>query len=84
MSFDGLRLSPIPLLGAVPAWHARVESGRLPEVCESARAQGGRLAALWGSDERDRGAGFALHLVLANGDGALWLTAELEIGRAHV
>ena len=41
MSFDGLRLSPIPLLGAVPAWHARVESGRLPEVCESARAQGG-------------------------------------------
>src|SRR3989442_13664657 len=58
----GLRLAPLP--GAVPAWRASVDSDGLRRVCEAVAGSGGRLGALWASDERDRGAGFALHAVL--------------------
>ena len=85
MAFDGLRLSMRPLPGTLPLWHARTEADRLAEVCRAAASQGGRLAALWGSDDRianapvkaDSPAGFTVHLILANRDGALWLTASL-------
>ena len=78
MSFEGLRLPMTPLHGAAPAWHARIEAADLAAVCSTAREQGGRLAALWGEDARDRSGGFALHLVLANADGALWLSVPLD------
>ena len=84
MFFNDLRLSVKPLAGPIPAWHARVEIARLPDVCRAAREQGGRLAALWGADQRDQGEGFALHLVLAHADGALWLTCGLDAARPAI
>ncbi len=78
MAFEGLQLPMLPLHGASPAWHARVETAQLPQVCRAVRDQGGRLTALWGADNRDQAGGFSLHLILANGDGALWLTCRLD------
>ena len=63
--------------GAVPAWRSTVDAVRLPEICEAASREGARLAALWGTDDRDIGAGFCLHVALADEDGLLWLTAQL-------
>jgi len=66
-----------PLPGAMPAFRAPVTVTELRAVCEQARAHKARLVALWGSDETQRGAGYALHLALALPSGLLWLTAAL-------
>jgi Ni,Fe-hydrogenase III large subunit/Ni,Fe-hydrogenase III component G len=63
--------------GAVPAFRAVIEPGRLREVCEQARAKNARLVALWGSDETPRGSGFALHVAFALPRGLVWLTVPL-------
>src|SRR5256885_1305845 len=72
----GLRLAPLP--GAVPAWRASVDSDGLRRVCEAVAGSGGRLGALWASDERDRGAGFALHTVLVAFEGLVCVDIRLE------
>src|SRR6266699_991365 len=72
----GLRLAPLP--GAVPAWRASVDSDGLRRVCEAVAGSGGRLGALWGSDERDRGAGFALRAVLVAFEGLVCVDVRLE------
>src|SRR5438093_1142199 len=72
----GLRLAPLP--GAVPAWRASVDSDGLRRVCEAVAGSGGRLGALWTSDERDRGAGFALHAVLVAFEGLVCVDVRLE------
>ena len=41
---------------------------------QSALEAGGRLGALWGSDERDRAGGFAMHALLALHERLLWLS----------
>lgn len=63
-----------PLSGAVPAWRAEVDAAAWRGACEAVAASGGRLGALWASDERDRGAGFAVHALLVVHEGLLWLT----------
>jgi Ni,Fe-hydrogenase III large subunit/Ni,Fe-hydrogenase III component G len=80
MAFDSLPLTLTELPGAVPAWRAQSSAAELPDLCQAVKDQGGRLAALWGTDERDRGQGAALHLALAKADGLLWLRAELPQG----
>ncbi len=67
-----------PLPGAMPAFRASIQAGELRALCEQARSQKARLAALWGSDETVRGGGYALHLALAFRSGLLWLTAPLS------
>ncbi len=67
-----------PLRCALPAFQASVSTTQLREACEKARADGGRLVALWGSDETTRGAGYALHLALGLPAGLAWLTVPLE------
>src|SRR5438105_10796173 len=63
--------------GAMAAFHAAVAPASLRALCETARAQEGRLVALWGSDETTRGGGYALHLALALPSGLAWITAAL-------
>src|SRR5438309_1044716 len=75
-SIAGLRLAPLP--GAVPAWRASVDSDGWRRVCEAVAGSGGRLGALWASDERDRGAGFALHAVLVAFEGLVYVDVRLE------
>src|SRR5437763_8593473 len=72
----GLRLAPLP--GAVPAWRASVDSDGLRRVCEAVAGSGGRLGALWASDERDRGAGFVLHAVLVAFEGLVCVDVRLD------
>src|SRR6266850_6547823 len=71
-------LRPMPLPGAVPAWRASVDSDGLRRACEAVAHDGGRLGALWASDERDRGAGFALHAVLVAYEGLVCVDVRLE------
>jgi len=80
MSFDSLPLQLTELPGAVPAWRADAAVQELLNVCQAVKDQGGRLAALWGTDEHDRGAGCALHLALATPKGMLWLRCALPAG----
>ena len=77
MTFDGLPLQLTELPGAVPAWQGQTTPAELPGICQSVKDQGGRLAALWGTDEQDRGQGYALHLVLTKPGSMLWLRAAL-------
>ncbi|MFI4979931.1 MAG: NADH-quinone oxidoreductase subunit C, partial [Nevskiales bacterium] len=81
MAFENLPIELTELAGAVPAWRATASAEQLPDICQSVKDQGGRLAALWGTDERDRGQGYALHLALAKAEGMLWLRADLPAER---
>ncbi len=69
----GLKLEPLP--GAAPAWRARCDRAQWLQACEQVAAAGGRLAALWASDESDQGGGGACsaHALLAAYEGLLWL-----------
>jgi Ni,Fe-hydrogenase III large subunit/Ni,Fe-hydrogenase III component G len=67
----GMKLEALP--GAVPAWRARCELGQWLAAAEQVAAAGGRLAALWASDERDAGGTYAAHALYATFDGLLWL-----------
>lgn len=81
MAFDGLPLNLTELRGAAPAWEARTTAAELPGICQAVKHQGGRLAALWGTDEQDRALGYVLHLVLAKPGELLWLRAPLPADR---
>lgn len=63
-----LELQRLP--GALPAWQAVIKVGDIQPICRSVRDDGGRLLALWGSDERGSAqGGYALHFVLVKEDG---------------
>ncbi|MGP1677244.1 MAG: hydrogenase large subunit [Burkholderiales bacterium] len=81
MAFDSLPLQLTELPGAVPAWRADASAQALPDICQAVKDQGGRLAALWGTDEQDLGLGYTLHLALANPGGMLWLRSALPADR---
>ena len=81
MAFDSLPLKLTELPGAVPAWQGQTSAAELPDVCQAVKDQGGRLAALWGTDEQDHGQGYSLHLALAKPEGMLWLRAALPADR---
>ncbi len=80
-AFESLHLQATPLRAAMPAWYARAGVQRLREIAIGVAAKAGRLAALWGADERDRGEGFALHLALVVDDATLWLAVPLPAER---
>lgn len=61
----------VPLEGAADAGRARVDAAQWRAVCERVAAGGGRLVALWGSEEA--GALFA-HAALAATGGLAWIT----------
>jgi Ni,Fe-hydrogenase III large subunit len=47
-------------------------------ACDAAAGAGGRLGALWASDERDRGTGFSVHALLVRHEGLLVLDLALD------
>ena len=75
LQLPGIQL--VPVAGAVPAWRAEADALRWRAGCEAAARAGGRLAALWANDLRDRGQGISVIALLVLYEG-------LEIGRAHV
>ena len=58
MNVAPLGFAAAPLPAAVPTQRAQVSSGQLLTASRLAWEHGGRLIALWGSDERDRRRGF--------------------------
>ncbi|MFA5826389.1 MAG: NADH-quinone oxidoreductase subunit C [Gallionellaceae bacterium] len=65
--------------GAIPAWSGSIAGTDLPLICQAVRDGGGRLVALWGSDERKQDKGFALHVLLVNETGLVCLSVVLPV-----
>lgn len=63
--------------GAIPAWHGKIVSADLHSICQNVGDGGGRLVALWGSDEREQDKGYSLHVVLVNEAGLVCLSVAL-------
>ena len=71
ITHPGLQLTRLP--GAFPAWRGEIGCDDLQPICRNVRDGGGRLVALWGSDERSSRTGFALHVALVNEAGLVYL-----------
>ncbi len=69
-------VQPSRLPGAAPAWHADVDAPGWRAACEAVARTGGRLGALWASDERDARGSFAAHALLVAADGLLHLRLD--------
>ncbi len=63
---------------AVPAWSGEIAPHDLRTICQQVREGGGRLVALWGSDARQQGNGFMLHVTLMTGNGLVCLNIKLS------
>ncbi|BCK88491.1 formate hydrogenlyase subunit 5 [Sideroxyarcus emersonii] len=66
------------LTDALPAWAGDIAVDDLRAVCRQVHDGGGRLVALWGSDVRQCGGGFKLHVVLINETGLVCLNVPLH------
>ena len=61
-----------------PVWHGRAPSGEdLKNFAAAVHLTGGRIAAIWGSDERQRDGGFRLQCVFGIDSGHAWLSLDL-------
>jgi Ni,Fe-hydrogenase III large subunit/Ni,Fe-hydrogenase III component G len=67
------------LPGAMPVWHATVDSAQWVASAEQVRSHGGRLVALWGSDQTDRAGTLEVHMTLTARTGLLWLTLPVSM-----
>jgi Ni,Fe-hydrogenase III large subunit/Ni,Fe-hydrogenase III component G len=73
MRIPGLDLDTTRLPGAAPAALARVDEAQWLEGARLVRDSAGRLVALWGADNRDRGDGLAVLAAYAVRDGLMVL-----------
>jgi Ni,Fe-hydrogenase III large subunit/Ni,Fe-hydrogenase III component G len=65
------------LSGPVAAFRAHADGAALCAFATRVKAAGGRFVALWGSDERDRQAGFALNVAFAVAEGLALVSVAL-------
>jgi Ni,Fe-hydrogenase III large subunit/Ni,Fe-hydrogenase III component G len=65
------------LAGAIPAWAGEIKHDDLLPICQVVQDGGGRLVALWGSDDRHQDNGFALHIALVTEKGLICLRVLL-------
>jgi Ni,Fe-hydrogenase III large subunit/Ni,Fe-hydrogenase III component G len=73
MRIPGLVLDITPLPGVAPAALARVDAAQWVEGARLVHESAGRMVALWGADNRDRGDGFAVLAAYALRDGLMIL-----------
>ncbi len=78
MPLRDLNLRFEPLSAALPMRRASVPREQWRASAHAVAAAGGRLVALWGSDRRWAGAGFAACAAYALRDGLAWLDLALE------
>ncbi len=83
MDVSRLGLAAAPLPAAVPAERVPVSSGQLLTACRLAWEGGGRLVALWVSDDRDRQRGFTVRVALEDDGGLTVLEHSLPDAAAH-
>src|SRR6185295_2527208 len=69
MAIAGLNLDARRLAGAAPASLARVDRSQWHRAARLVREGGGRLVALWGSDNRDRNGTFSIHAAYGTASG---------------
>jgi Ni,Fe-hydrogenase III large subunit/Ni,Fe-hydrogenase III component G len=69
------------LPGEIPATLTRVSTAQWTEGARAARESGARLVALWGGDDRDRDAGFAVYAALARPSGLSILELRVDAER---
>jgi Ni,Fe-hydrogenase III large subunit/Ni,Fe-hydrogenase III component G len=77
MRLEDFQIELRQLPSAMPVWHGRVDARQWRTACEQVRAKGGRLVALWGADDRDRGQGYAVHAALTVQSGLLVISLPL-------
>jgi len=58
-------------------WRGRMEAGQLLALARTVKGEGGQLTALWGSDDRQLGAGFGIHLAFGTSIGLVWASCSL-------
>jgi Ni,Fe-hydrogenase III large subunit/Ni,Fe-hydrogenase III component G len=58
-------------------WRFALDAARLPSFARGIQDEGGQLLALWGSDDRHLGQGFALHAAFLSGIGLVWTSSAL-------
>ena len=78
MRIPGIALDFAVLAGAVPAALARVDAGEWIEAARLVREGAGRLVAVWGADDRDRGGGFSIFAAYAVRDGLVVLDLHVS------
>ena len=77
MKLEDFQIELKPLPGAMPVWHGRIDAQQWRAACQQVRGKGGRLVALWGADNNDRGQGYAVHAALTVQSGLLVITLPL-------
>ncbi|KAF0164126.1 MAG: hyfG [Rhodocyclaceae bacterium] len=78
-----IEFTPQPGAGA-PVWRGRAPSGEeLKDFAAAAHLAGGRLAAIWGSDERQRDGVFRLHCVFGLDRGHAWVSLDMPDDEAR-
>jgi Ni,Fe-hydrogenase III large subunit/Ni,Fe-hydrogenase III component G len=77
MRIAGLPLHYVAIEGGVPATRARVTEAQWQEAARLVREARQRLVALWGADQRDRGAGFSVYAAYAVGAGLVVIELAL-------
>jgi len=80
MDLSRLGFATASLPAAVPARRCPVDGMGLLTSCRVAWEQGATLVALWGSDDRDRGRGYTLHVVVRDADGLVMFEHTLPDG----
>jgi len=77
MKLEDFQIELKQLPGAMPVWHGRVDAQQWRAACQQVRDKGGRLVALWGADNDDRGQRYAVHAALTVQSGLLVVTLPL-------
>ncbi|MBI5938249.1 MAG: NADH-quinone oxidoreductase subunit C [Betaproteobacteria bacterium] len=65
---------------AAHIWRGRIETVQLPIIAQAVKEEGGQMVALWGSDDRHLGGGYALHAAFITAAGLAWISAALAAG----
>lgn len=77
MNLAALGIASARVAAPLPAQRGFVDATHLLMACRTAKQQGATLAALYGTDERDRGRGFVLRVILRDAEGLTVLDHEL-------
>ena len=78
MKLEDFQIELRQLPGEMPVWHGRADAQQWRAACRQVREKGGRLVALWGADNSDRGEAFAVHAALTVQSGLLVVTLPLD------
>jgi Ni,Fe-hydrogenase III large subunit/Ni,Fe-hydrogenase III component G len=64
-------------------WRVQPDATQLSVLAQAVKDDGGQLLALWGSDDRHLGNGFAIHAAFMTATGLLWATCALPVDAAE-